>query len=135
MLLQYNATNNADLYGFQNRKINHIPMISIPFFQLSTVMNKAGATVSNKSPSLILLHNRHSTRIAQSASDEAMINKWKKEKALYFTPQGSNDDWYTFTPLASLYLLKFRFECGIIVNMPCLAGIGYMLQSSANVFL
>ena len=84
-------------------------MISILFLQLSTVMNKAGATFSNKSPSLILLHNRHSTRIAQSASDEAMINKWKKEKALYFTPQGSNDDWYSYIPLASFLFAQVSF--------------------------
>jgi hypothetical protein len=63
------------------------------FLQLSTVMHKAGAKISDEKPSLILLHNRHSTRIAQSISAETTINRWKKEKALYFTPQGSNDDW------------------------------------------
>ena len=82
-------------------------------------MNKAGAKISNEKPSLILLHNRHSTRIAQSVSDEATINRWKKEKALYFTPQGSNDDWYCTFLLPSLVHLLLNFFLNVSNFFTC----------------
>eukprot|EP00252_Welwitschia_mirabilis_P019467 TRINITY_DN4520_c0_g1_i1.p1 TRINITY_DN4520_c0_g1~~TRINITY_DN4520_c0_g1_i1.p1 ORF type:complete len:685 (+),score=120.89 TRINITY_DN4520_c0_g1_i1:128-2182(+) len=64
---------------------------------------------SNKLP-LIVLHNmRTKVGPAKSPANKERIMKWGKAKALYATPNGSNDDWYW------LYA-AVRFKCLIVTN-------------------
>ncbi|KAH9327692.1 hypothetical protein KI387_007870 [Taxus chinensis] len=83
---------------------------SFNFSRLNAVANGLQKrSTSNKFP-LIILHNRRAKGgPANNPKNKQLIEKWRKDGALYMTPTGSNDDWYW------LYA-AVRFKCLLVTN-------------------
>ncbi|KAL6190158.1 hypothetical protein ACLB2K_036557 [Fragaria x ananassa] len=65
------------------------------FFQLNTVVNQLQKlSPANRLPLVILHKSRTIGGPAQNPKNKALLESWKKSRALYATPPGSNDDWY-----------------------------------------
>ncbi|KAK7383161.1 hypothetical protein VNO78_28832 [Psophocarpus tetragonolobus] len=65
------------------------------FSQLNTVVEQLRQISPSKRLPLIILHiSRVHGGPAQNPKNRKLIENWKKNGALYTTPQGSNDDWY-----------------------------------------
>lgn len=57
---------------------------------LNAVVKAARSGISTRKPPLVVVHSRHQSRLMS----EQIVSKWRKGKMLYFTPRGSNDDWF-----------------------------------------
>ncbi|XP_050375044.1 proteinaceous RNase P 1, chloroplastic/mitochondrial [Argentina anserina] len=65
------------------------------FFQLNNVVNQLQQMSPAKRLPLVILHqSRTNGGPAQIPKNKALLESWKKSRALYATPPGSNDDWY-----------------------------------------
>nr|KYP48308.1 hypothetical protein KK1_030000 [Cajanus cajan] len=65
------------------------------FSQLNTVVEQLRQMSPSKRLPLVILHiSRVNGGPAQNPKNRRFIENWKKNGALYVTPQGSNDDWY-----------------------------------------
>ncbi|KAL2318517.1 hypothetical protein Fmac_032393 [Flemingia macrophylla] len=65
------------------------------FSQLNTVVEQLRQMSPSKRLPLVILHiSRVNGGPAQNPKYRRFIENWKKNGALYTTPQGSNDDWY-----------------------------------------
>ncbi|KAL5717084.1 ribonuclease P [Ranunculus cassubicifolius] len=58
---------------------------------------------------LIILHNKRVRPLLADPSSRRIIENWKKQGALYTTPDGSNDDWYW------LYA-AVKLKCLVVTN-------------------
>lgn len=69
-------------------------MVLYPWLQLNTVVEELRQMSPSKRLPLIILHiNRVNGGPAQNPKNRRLIENWKKNGAIYATPQGSNDDW------------------------------------------
>ncbi|KAL6186753.1 hypothetical protein ACLB2K_042872 [Fragaria x ananassa] len=65
------------------------------FIQLNTVVNRLQKmSPANRLPLVLLHKSRTIGGPAQNPKNKALLESWKKSRALYATPPGSNDDWY-----------------------------------------
>ncbi|MCO5568853.1 hypothetical protein L7F22_022554 [Adiantum nelumboides] len=60
---------------------------------LQAVINETSARFCTRKPPLVILHSRHRQELAKASNGSTLLNKQKDYKA-YFTPLGSNDDWF-----------------------------------------
>ncbi|XP_028805991.1 proteinaceous RNase P 1, chloroplastic/mitochondrial isoform X2 [Neltuma alba] len=65
------------------------------FLQLNSVVQQLQEMSPSKRLPLVILHvSRVTSGPAQKPHNKKLLEYWKKNGALYATPQGSNDDWY-----------------------------------------
>ncbi|XP_054816103.1 proteinaceous RNase P 1, chloroplastic/mitochondrial-like isoform X2 [Prosopis cineraria] len=65
------------------------------FLQLNTVVQQLQQMSPSKRLPLVILHiSRVTSGPARKPHNKKLLEYWKKNDALYATPQGSNDDWY-----------------------------------------
>ncbi|MCO5558873.1 hypothetical protein L7F22_012462 [Adiantum nelumboides] len=60
---------------------------------LQAVINEASARFCTRKPPLVILHSRHREELAKASNGNSLLNK-RKDYVAYFTPLGSNDDWF-----------------------------------------
>ncbi|MCL7050911.1 hypothetical protein MKW94_025161 [Papaver nudicaule] len=76
--------------------------------QLEDVVRELYATSQKKWP-LIILHNKRYRQLMVNPSNRRILDLWKAQRALYTTPNGSNDDWYW------LYA-AVKLKCSLVTN-------------------
>ncbi|KAJ4804745.1 proteinaceous RNase P 1 [Rhynchospora pubera] len=65
------------------------------FYQINSVIKRIMEVSPSKKMPLVILHARRVyDETAAAPKNRQLIESWKRANCLYYTPKGSNDDWY-----------------------------------------